>query len=1004
MKSTRSWDREIETLEEDGSRAEPELRRSTIVPRATSYGSGPRLLGREGLIEQILTAITALGARVVTLFGPPGIGKSALAMEIARRLSDHTSSSAWCAARLADATPEMLTATILEAIGDKAREASEGEAALQGRALPDVVVLDACDDVLDAVTDLIRRVEANAKTSPTFILTTREVLGIAEEHVFEVPALELPRGASADGPAAELLLTRAEQARRGASSVEDPNVIADIVRSLEGIPLAIELAASRASVLTLEELRERLAEQDLDAGTFGAQARPEHPRHRTMRAAIESAFHRLSAGERAALAQLSVFRGGFDLRAAEAVVDLAGYGSPAITDVLHALRSKSFLKTGREALVGAGPLQPPRTPSDLTHNIPQPKTPPRRARFEVYESIRRIAAEALEDTEVSSRHASWFLRELAEAGRSRGERLRGDLDNYLAVHRRALAGQTEGGQADAVRIVLGLSSLSRTMMPTHLTLQLIEETLNTVDASSSVSFELRGELLLMRSRILEVAGRKADARAAAECALLLPRGEDANDRAARRLEAAALARLGSVGVNGGELDRGIHHLRCAIDLDVLDPEQAADAWRALGTGLRAQGDTIGARAAHEQSLLLRDQVGDEHGAIVERTCLAALHFQTGDLEPARLLASESRERAGALSDRFAWGYATGVLGSVLCEMGRLDEAVECFEQSLACLDLVGDRRLAAIFLGYGAAARQLLGQRMASARAYESAIAILREQNDAYYEGYFASLAAGCAFVTGLAADGQRYAETALRGLMRSSSPEHTEHGRVLTLILRGQEELGLMRVSLEHGDDRSAKVHRDAARSILADTQKRASSHDDLRLAYRLLEHATLGRVDVGRVSGKIITLAPSSSALEDAHTLGESDMIPATKDSTRPPPVAHPTATLEVGPDARWFRVDGGPRVNLQRRRALRLVLRALVERRVEAAGQPIPKTELVDVGWPGEKMLLRAAMNRLYVTIRSLRELGLRSLLVRQDEGYLLDPESELSYVPSGDKRAS
>jgi hypothetical protein len=101
-------------------------------------------------------------------------------------------------------------------------------------------------------------------------------------------------------------------------------------------------------------------------------------------------------------------------------------------------------------------------------------------------------------------------------------------------------------------------------------------------------------------------------------------------------------------------------------------------------------------------------------------------------------------------------------------------------------------------------------------------------------------------------------------------------------------------------------------------------------------------------------------------------------------------PAPTLVVAPDARWFEAPGSARVDLSRRRALRLLLHALTERRHSAPGAALSLDDLVATGWPGERIAAASGARRAYTAIASLRDMGLRNVLIRHDDGYLLDPK--------------
>lgn len=903
------------------------------APRPLPYDASmppparPRLMGRDADVARVEAKLAA-GARLVTLFGPGGIGKTALATHIARSaagdgppvlevsLDDAADMAAVCAA----------IGRVLDVRLDARRDPAEQLAAVLHAHDRRVVLLDACDRAVEPLAALLRGCLA-ADVPTIFIATSRQLLGLAEEHAYEVGPLAVPGPGEVDSDAVELFVDRALRVRRDADGV-DKAVVADIVRALEGIPLAIELAAGRMSVLTPEDLRSRLGSR---LGVLTSQLRTEHPRERTMRATIAWSWAQLEPYEQAALRQLSVFRGGFDVRAAEAVVDVSAHqDAPDVIDVVQSLRAKSFVRATETA--GGG-------------------------RLGLYEVVREFGSLALveagERPALVARHAAYF----AEQSRARRDatgtpaepdalsELSRDLDNVLAAHRHALDGETLGGAVDALRIIVQLEPILWTRIPTHAVLELIDATLAAA-RDAKVPVELHGEVLLHRSRALELMGQNELAEIPAREALSAARA--ASDR---RLEGSALARLGSVTHSRGETKRAIVELEQAAEVLSDHPLVQANALRVLGTALRAGGETERSRMAYEEALVIRARLGDDRGASIDLACLAALHFQQGQLERARSLVLDARARSLRFDDRYACAYCTGVLACVLAELGRHAEALATYDEALLELQRLGDRRLYSMFLGYAAAARQLAGANDDARAAYDIALDILRGHGDRLHEGLFSGAAASLAWAEGDHARAERLYATAHERISSVSTSINARLVVALELHL-GHKDLFVHRTALAKGDDRAARTALDAARARLSDAASAVDDHDDLRLAYRLLQHAVQGDV----------------------------------------PAPATPGA-LEMDREAMWFRVGDRPRVDLRRRRALRLVLAALAAERRTSPGTPLAMSHLVEVGWPGEKIRVEAGMSRLYVTIRSLRELGLRHALLRQDDGYLLDPSTPL-----------
>jgi predicted ATPase/tetratricopeptide (TPR) repeat protein len=917
--------------------AEDRARRARATPPpGPSYdapmplSSSARLLGREADVAR-LEAKLAAGARLITLFGPGGIGKTVLGSHLARRAA--IGGPPALEVSLDDAAD---MASVCAAVGrafdmrlDARRDPAEQLAAVLCAHERRVVMLDACDRAVEAVASLLRSCLV-AEVPTVFVVTSRELLGLTEEHAYEVGPLGVPGPGEVDSDAVELFLDRASRVRRDAHGV-DKAIVADVVRALEGIPLAIELAAGRMAVLTLEDLRTRLSSR---LGVLTSQLRTAHPRERTMRAAIAWSWTQLEAHEQATLRQLSVFRSGFGVGAAEAVVDLAGYAdAPPVVDVIQSLRAKSFVRATESA--GA-------------------------VRLGLYEVVREFGSQALVEAHevrgVVGRHAEYFVEQSGawcQAMGGPGERdalldLSLEVENLLAAQRRALDGETRGGVSDALRLVVHLEPILWTRIPTHAALELIDAALSKA-SGADVPASLRAEVLLHRSRALELMGQNELAEVPAREAL-----DAARSSADRRLEGSALARLGSVTHSRGETNQAVLELQEAVDVLAHDPRVRANALRALGTALRAAGEVERSRLAYEEALATRARLGDERGASIDLACLAALHFQQGQIERARVLVVDARERSRRFDDRFASAYCTGVLACVLAELGEHAEALSTYEEALLELQRLGDRRLYSMFLGYSAAAKQLAGEAADARAAYDTALETLRGHGDRLNEGLFSGAAASLAWAEGDDARASRLFELARERLESVSTSINARLLTVLDLHL-GHKDLSAHRVALSKGDERTARAALDAARARLADAAGAVDDHDDLRLAYRLLQRAVQGDVPVPTAPG-----------------------------------------ALEMDAAAVWFRVGDRPRVDLRRRRALRLILAALAAERQAAPGTTLSMARLVEIGWPGEKIRVEAGLSRLYVTVRSLRELGLRHALLRQDDGYLLDPATPLHLI--------
>src|SRR5271156_5553973 len=310
--------------------ATPNAEASAGMAQPTSTLSSPpthlpepvsELIGRDVELDDILEL--SASHRLVTLGGAGGIGKTRLGFEVARHLLPRFANGIWAIELAPLSDPQLVPVTVATALG---LELASGTAspitvanALRSKRL--MLVLDNCEHVVDAAA---RMAESLLRVNPEarVIATSREPLRAEGEWVYPVPPLAVPEGSHDDEAPLRYGAVRlfVERARAAAPSfAPDARVaaaIAEICRRLDGIPLAIELAAARASALGIEGLAARLDDRfRLLAGGH----RTALPRHQTLRATLDWSYELLTEPERVVLRRLSIFAGGFTMRAFRAI-------------------------------------------------------------------------------------------------------------------------------------------------------------------------------------------------------------------------------------------------------------------------------------------------------------------------------------------------------------------------------------------------------------------------------------------------------------------------------------------------------------------------------------------------------------------------------------------------------------------------------------------------------------------------------------------------------------
>jgi predicted ATPase len=299
-----------------------------------------RLIGRESEVGEIETAVKV--HRLVTLTGVGGVGKTRLAVEVATQLADEFPDGVWLFELAAVTDPSAVPDAVAAVLGitqQPGKSMSDSvAAALKGRVR--LLVIDNCEHVRDAAADLVEAILAQPATV-TILATSREGLGLADEQLWPVPSLDVDAGI--DSAAVALFVERARNVAPRFSSPEADEAVIEICRRLDGIPLAIELAASRMASMTASEVCDRLDQRfRLLVGSRRGLAR-----HQTLRHAVAWSYDHLADAEKTLLERCSVFAGGFDLQSARAVI-----GSDddfATLDLLDMLVRKSLLVADRSS-------------------------------------------------------------------------------------------------------------------------------------------------------------------------------------------------------------------------------------------------------------------------------------------------------------------------------------------------------------------------------------------------------------------------------------------------------------------------------------------------------------------------------------------------------------------------------------------------------------------------------------------------------------------------------
>jgi len=715
----------------------PEERRGN-VPSAMDA-----LIGREAELASMRRWLDE-GVRLITLLGPGGMGKTRLAThfgatQLEARLWD---GGVWLCDLTEARTVEDICHAVARALGVAlTREADTSDPAERlGRALAGcgaaLVLLDNVEQVMQHMPSTVGRWLSLAPRS-RFIVTSREALRLTGEKLLDLAPLGLPAEGEqrleelARSEAVRLFVQRAHAARGHFELTEaEAPLVADIVRRLDGIALAIELAAARTHLLSVRQLRDRLSRRFelLRSGLRGASHR-----QATLWGAIDWSWTLLDATEQAALAQCSVFHGGFTLEAAEAVLVLPPGGADLL-DTLQLLRSKSLLKMSAPDSGGGEP------------------------RLSMYESIREYAsarlAEQHDGPSTLTRHADYYVtqaRALRDQVRGGGglealHRLALERENLLAACDSSL--MTVPNTAESVsRALSGLIALEPDVAargPAGLLLPRLDLALE-LAASLPVAPLLRAEGLAVRGRARMEAGLLALARQDLEAARdafhaqgAVARKKEAlvdlsivarheGDTAAawslvqealrlpsqgnRWLEAYALGNLGLVEQSRQGAAAAIPHLRAALELFRAVGDTTFEAMFLVNCGLAIgeAGRAVEAMPFLEEGISKAVSVGYHMGHIVARMDLGCILLGEDRAAEAREQLEAAERMGRQLGIRLLEGMTRGELGRALLALGAMEEARSHLGAASAVLEPVS-RSHALRFAVYLAAAHALEGK------------------------------------------------------------------------------------------------------------------------------------------------------------------------------------------------------------------------------------------------------------------------------------------------------
>lgn len=627
-----------------------------------------RLVGRELDLASLSALLADETTRLITLTGPGGVGKTHLSLELAAAVASQFPDGVAYVPLASVREPDMVLPAIAQALGIRQ---TSGESLIEtlGSALSGqraLILLDNLEQVLEAAPDI--GVLLAATSSPVFVATSRSPLHLRAEREYPVPTLPMPDPETSEPNAAVALFVERAQAVRPSFALTPENsaAVMEICRRLDGLPLAIELAAAMIRVLPPQALLSRM-EQRLHLNIAGASDLPD--RQRTLRDTIAWSHDLLDPQERQVFYRLAVFASGAPLEGIEIVC--RDIPSTDILGIVISLVDKNLLFRIDDA--------------NDDHSEP---------RFRMLSTIREFALDQLDGTEdahiARCQHLQWLLEfsERAEMALVGPDQARWfhliDLehDNIRTALAWALEHAHASGMLLASRLwrywaTRGLFSEGRTWLTRYL------------DAPGKVDDDLRARTLGSRGNIeLDIGDYTAAAEAYTQALAIRERiGPD-------RGVADALNGLGLVdGFRGDFASARERHSR-SLDIRrrIGDQLGLGNSLTNLGDAYKGTGDLETARALHEEALAVRLQMGHRGGVGFSYFNLADIARRLGDVAEAHKLLNKSLSTFREIGDRLGIGYAMHGLGLAELLAGEPREAADHFAEALTVRANLGDRR------------------------------------------------------------------------------------------------------------------------------------------------------------------------------------------------------------------------------------------------------------------------------------------------------------------------
>ncbi len=626
-------------------------------------------IGREKEMREVKELLA--GTHLLTLLGSGGSGKTRLALQVAADAIDHYNNGVWFVEleQLSDSI--LLPQTINQALGvqEESQKSPEDTLCAYVKDKEMLIILDNCEHIADACAHISEKLLRSAPDLK-MIVTSREALKCDGEQTHRLPSLETPQKGKkytpeqvAEFESVKLFVERA-QAVNTAFEITGENaaVIAGICSDLDGIPLAIELAAARIKVLSVEKIFERLSDR-FKLLTGGK--RTALPRQQTLKALIDWSYELLADNEKRMWEKLSVFSGGWTMEAAENICHDDEISEYDILDILINLTEKSIIIYDGE-----------------------------KDRYRMLESIRQYGDDLLNGSGKKEAMAALHLQHFMKLAVTSEAKLTGDevkkwleiLESENGNMEAAMHWSVSGGDKDeGGKLAASFANywLNRGYLTTaNYWLDLI------IAGSSDMNIAIKGNILGISGLFANMLGDSDKAERLIEESLVISRELGNKDEIA-----SGLNNLATVVYEKGDYKKARELIEetLEIDRDSGDPSKISFSLINLGTVARLQGDYKTAQKLLEESLSIRKKAKNKFAISSSLNTLGILHLNLGEYEKAKAYIREGLDISEELGNKYGIADGFSLMGNVEVALGNIKSAEKFQKESLAIFEEMGKK-------------------------------------------------------------------------------------------------------------------------------------------------------------------------------------------------------------------------------------------------------------------------------------------------------------------------